>query len=240
MAGHSKWSTIKHKKAKTDAQRGKQFSKFGREITMAARLGGDDLTQNPRLRLAVQKAKQANMPNDNIQRAIQKGVGGQDGASLEELIFEAYGPHGVAILIHAVTDNRNRTVSSLKAILARSGGNMASKGAVSYLFEKKGLFLFSSGINEEQVIDLATLNGAQDLDVKEDNSIEVVTEWSEFETLKRVFDEHALGYDTAEVTMMASTSVAVAAEDADAVIALLEKIDDDDDVQEVHANFEIC
>ena len=142
MSGHSKWSTIKHKKAKTDAQRGKVFSKIAREIMMAAKLGGDDVQMNSRLRLALQKAKEANMPNDNVKRAINKGAGAGNDTELEEIQYEAYGPHGIAILIDTLTDNRNRTITSLKTILNKGGGRLAEKGAVNYIFQTKGLICF--------------------------------------------------------------------------------------------------
>ena len=155
MAGHNKWSQIKHKKAKTDAQKGKVFSKIAREIMVAAKMGGEDVSMNPRLRLALQKAKEANMPNDNVKRAIQKGVGSDDDNQLEELQFEAYGPHGIAILIDTLTDNRNRTITNLKVVLNKGGGNLADKGAVSYLFETKGLIYFEKTDQQDKIIDLA-------------------------------------------------------------------------------------
>ena len=239
MSGHSKWSTIKHKKAKTDAQKGKQFSKVAKEIVIAAKLGGGDPDQNPRLRLALQKSKQVNMPNENVKRAIQKGVGGGDDSQLEEVIYEAFAPHGVGLLIETLTDNRNRTVSNVKAILGKGGANMATPGAVSYLFEKQGLFLFNSDIDENKVMDIATECGAGDVDLKDDDSIEVLIKPSEFESLREGFDHANLVYQSAEITMIPSTVVTLSKEDAEPIISLLEKIEDDDDVQDVYANFNI-
>lgn len=239
MAGHNKWSSIKHKKAKTDAQKGKQFSKVGREIMMAAKLGGADADLNPRLRLALQKAKQVNMPNENVKRAIQKGAGGDDDSQLEEITYEAFGPNGVALLIDTLTDNRNRTVSNIKAILGKGGANMATPGAVSYLFEKKGLLLFDQGIDTDKVIDIATESGADDVDLKDDGSVEVVTNVQDYESVKQAFDSSSIEYESAEITMIPSTSVKLSEEDAEKIITLLEKIEEDDDVQDVYANFDI-
>jgi YebC/PmpR family DNA-binding regulatory protein len=239
MSGHSKWSTIKHKKAKTDAQRGKQFSKVAKEIVMAAKLGGGDPDQNPRLRLALQKAKQVNMPNDIAKRAILKGAGGGDDTQMDEVTYEAFAPHGVAILIEAMTDNRNRTVSNIKSILGKGGANMATQGAVSYLFEKQGLFLFEPGSDADKIIDLATDLGAEDVDLKDDESLEVVTGLSEFETVREGFDTAELVYQSAEITMIPSTTVMLSAEDGEKMVTLLEKIEEDDDVQDVYANFDI-
>ncbi|RAP37782.1 YebC/PmpR family DNA-binding transcriptional regulator [Candidatus Marinamargulisbacteria bacterium SCGC AAA071-K20] len=239
MSGHSKWSTIKHKKAKTDAQRGKQFSKVAKEIVMAAKLGGGDPDQNPRLRLALQKAKQVNMPNENVKRAVQKGAGGGDESALEEVTYEAFASHGVALLIEALTDNRHRTVANIKSILGKGGANMATPGAVSYLFEKKGLFLFEPEVDADKVIDQATELGAEDVDLKDDDSIEVLTGTTEFESVKDGFDSAELVYQSAEITMIPSTTIVLSEEDGEKIIALLEKIEEDDDVQDVYANFDI-
>lgn len=236
MSGHSKWSTIKHKKAKTDAQRGKIFTKIVREITTAARLGGGDQEMNPRLRLAVIKAKDANMPQDNIKRAIEKGVGNNGDDAYEDVMFEAYGPNGVAILIATLTDNRNRTVPNLRAILGKFGGSLANKGAVSYLFDQKGLFLFdATQYSEEQLMDVAIPAGADDVDYKEPE-IEVSGPLGAFETLKTAFD--AAGYKPLSVSlgMVPQTVVTLSQTDGDRIVALLEKLEEDDDVQEVFAN----
>lgn len=239
MSGHSKWSTIKHKKAKTDAQKGKIFSKVSREIMMAAKIGGDNPEMNPRLRLALQKAKEVNMPNDNVNRAIIKGAGNDSDANLEEVTYEAYGPHGVALLIDTLTDNKNRTVPNIRAILTRCNGSLATSGAVSYLFNKKGLFLFSPETDEETIIKLGLENGADDIDTKSDGSIEVITATNHFEAVKTAFDIQNIQYETAEITMIPSTFVLLSESESKTVISLIEKLEEDDDVQEIHANLDI-
>ena len=239
MAGHNKWSSIKHKKAKTDAQRGKLFSKIAREIMMAAKLGGEDPEMNPRLRLALQKAKEANMPNDNVNRAVQKGIGGGDDTQLEELQFEAYGPHGIAILIDTLTDNRNRTVSNLKALLNKGDANMAQKGAVSYLFETKGLIYFELLDQQDKIVDLAIEAGADDVDVKENEGIEIITPLTVLEELKAIYDKEACVYETATSTKLPTTYVKISVDNFEKVEKLLEKIQEDDDVQDVYTNVEV-
>ncbi len=236
MSGHSKWSTIKHKKAKTDAQKGKIFTKIVREITSAARHGGGDADGNPRLRLAIEKAKEVNMPADNIKRAVQKGAGGEDGQEFEEIAFEAYGPFGVAILIETLTDNRNRTVPNIRSILGKYNGNLASKGAVSYLFEKNGLIIFEPGVSEEAVMDIATSSGAEDVESKEDGSIEVIVKPEAYETLRKAFDDAKLSPISASVTMIAKTFAKLDSEQAQTIMNLIEKLEDDDDIQAVHSN----
>ena len=239
MAGHNKWSQIKHKKAKTDAQKGKVFSKIAREIMVAAKMGGEDVSMNPRLRLALQKAKEANMPNDNVKRAIQKGVGSDDDNQLEELQFEAYGPHGIAILIDTLTDNRNRTITNLKVILNKGGGNLADKGAVSYLFETKGLIYFEKTDQQDKIIDLAIEEGADDIDAKPAGEIEIITPIDQLESLKTCYDNQGFEYETATLTKIPATFVTITAEQFENVAALLEKIEDDDDVQDVYSNLEL-
>jgi YebC/PmpR family DNA-binding regulatory protein len=236
MSGHNKWSTIKHKKAKTDAQKGKIFSKISKEIIMATKLGGADAEMNPRLRVALQKAKEANMPNDNIKRALEKGSGSADDSNLEELQFEAYGPAGVAILIDTLTDNRNRTVSNLKAVLNKCGATMAQKGAVGYLFSKKGLILFADYENEDTIIDIAIENGAEDVQVTNEKMIEIITPISELEKLKKLYDEKTLMYETASLTKLPSTFVSLDEAQKESFVKLYEKLEDDDDVQEVYSN----
>jgi len=239
MSGHSKWSTIKHKKAKTDQQRGKVFSKLVREIMIAAKSGDPDPDNNARLRLAVQKAKEANMPNDNIKRAIQKVAAGGEGANLEEITYEAYALYGVALLIEVVTDNKNRTLPNIKNILAKAGGSLATKGAVSYLFEKKGLIVFESGASEDLIMEIATEAGAEDIDINEDGSIEVKTESADFEQIKKVFDEKDLKYAEASLEMIAQNEISLDAEKARKIFNLIEKLEDDDDVQEVFGNYDV-
>lgn len=238
MSGHSKWSTIKHKKAKTDAQKGKIFTKIVREITSASRSGGPLPDANPRLRLAIEKAKEVNMPADNIKRAIQKGAGGEDDQQFEEVSFEAYGPFGVAILIETLTDNRNRTVPNIRSILTKFGGNLAAKGAVSYLFEKRGLIIFEPGSSEETIMDAAITAGAEDVATKEDGSIEVITDPTQYEAVKKAFDEAKLEAATASVTMIPQTIATLTAEQSKTIEALIEKLEDDDDIQAVYSNGE--
>jgi len=238
MAGHNKWSSIKHKKAKTDAQRGKLFSKVARELTQATRIGGSDPNMNPRLRLAIQKSKEANMPNDNVQRAIQKGAGNSDDDNFEELQFEAYGPAGVGLLIDVLTDNRNRSVANVKMILNKSGASMAKKGAVSYQFALKGLFLFESGQQQDSIMDIAIENEAEDVLVRDDSSTEVLCEPRQFESLKQAFDDNTLSYATATVTKLPSSYVNVDSKTAEQILSIIDKLEDDDDVQEVYSNFE--
>ena len=193
MAGHNKWSQIKHIKAKTDAQKEGVF-KMARELTTAARTGGGDPDLNARLRLAIQKAKDANMPNDNITRAIEKGVGGGDGQQMEEILYEAYGPDGVAFLIDVLTDNKNRTVANLRALLTRANGSLANKGADSYQFDKKGMIVCSSGSNPDQVMELALDAGADDVVVEPDNSISVLTAPSSYESVRSMIESASVGF----------------------------------------------
>tara|TARA_B100000427_G_scaffold324141_1_gene328782 strand:+ start:20779 stop:21504 length:726 start_codon:yes stop_codon:yes gene_type:complete len=239
MAGHNKWSQIKHKKAKTDAQKGKVFSKIAREIVVAAKMGGEDVSMNPRLRLALQKAKEANMPNDNVKRAIQKGVGSDDDNQLEELQFEAYGPHGIAILIDTLTDNKNRTITNLKVILNKGGGNLADKGAVSYLFETKGLIYFEKTEDENTIIDLAIEEGADDIDTKPEGDIEIITPIDQLESLKECYDKQGFKYETATLAKIPSTLVSITKDQFEKIEDLLEKLEEDDDVQDVYSNIEI-
>ncbi len=238
MSGHSKWSTIKHKKAKTDAQKGKSFSKVSREIIMAAKLGGPDPDANSRLRMVLVKARELNMPNENIKRAIQKGAGNGDDSQLEELVYEAYGPNGVAILIHALTDNRNRTAANLKMILSKGGGSMANQGAVSYLFNQKGIFIFSQGTDLDTVMTLSLEFDVDDIDTKDDGSIEVIVNPDHFEPLHAAFLAQKISPETQTITMLPSTYVQISGEQSDKMLQLIDKLDDDDDVQDVFSNFE--
>jgi len=238
MAGHNKWSSIKHKKAKTDAQKGKAFSKAGREITMAVKLGGSDPDMNPRLRLALQGAKEVNMPNENIKRAIQKGEGSGDGEQLEEATFEAYANDGVGLLINTLSDNRNRTVSNVKTILSKNGASLATKGAVSYQFNQKGFLYFNAECSEDEILEVGMEHGAEDIDVKDDGSIEVLTEPTDLEPVRKAFEEKGIDYETARLMMIPSTTISLNEEKVSKIVSLIEKLEDDDDVQEVFANFE--
>jgi YebC/PmpR family DNA-binding regulatory protein len=238
MSGHSKWATIKHKKAKTDAARGKVFTKIIREITTAAKIGGGDIGGNPRLRLAVDKAKEANMPNDNIKRAIEKGVGG-GAASMEELSYEGYGPGGVALMIDIMTDNRNRAASEIRSILEKGGGTLGAAGCVSYLFKRKGSIVFDkAGIDEEALTMAAIDAGAEDI-LPEETVFEVVTTPENFEKVRDALKAKGFNPSSAEVTMVPDTTVKVTGESAQKVLKLVDALEESDDVQAVHANFDI-
>lgn len=238
MSGHSKWATIKHAKAKTDAQRGKVFTKIIKEITTAAKIGGGDPNGNPRLRLAIDKAKAANMPNDNIKRAIEKGTGG-GGAVMEELTYEGYGPGGVALMVEVMTDNRNRAASEIRSILEKHGGNLGASGSVSYLFKKKGsIVLAKTGVDEEKLMEAALEAGAEDV-ISEESEIEVVTTPEKFIKVRDDLKAKKFELASAEVTMIPETTVKLTGEAAQKMMNLMEKIEDQDDVQAVHANFDI-
>jgi len=237
MAGHSKWSQIKRKKAKTDAQKGKEFTKLVREITVSTRQGGGaDPQLNNRLRLAIQKAKLSNMPSENIKRAIQKGVAGDEDSRFDEVIFEAYGPSGVGILILCLTNNRNRTIPNLRVILNKNGGNMANQGSVSYQFDKKGYLVFEPGIPLEKVIDIAAECKIDDFEEKEDHSIELVMSVSELEFTKETFERNGLIFADSGVSMVPSNVLPVSEETYEKILNLIEKLEEDEDVQEVYTN----
>lgn len=240
MAGHNKWSSIKHKKAKTDAQKGKAFSKVSREIVMAVKCGGDKEDMNPRLRLALQKARDVNMPNDNIKRAIQKGSGNDDDTNLEENTYEAYGPNGVAILIQTLTDNKNRTIANIKTIINKGGGNMATPGAVSYMFESKGLILLPSSQDEDALMTIVLDTGADHIDRLEDGTIEILMPPSSFESTRHALEKDGVSYDTAVVTMIPTIEATVDQATYDAIQSLIDKLEDDEDVQEVFTNMIIA
>jgi YebC/PmpR family DNA-binding regulatory protein len=239
MSGHSKWATIKHKKAKTDAARGKVFTKIIKEMTTAAKIGGGDPAGNPRLRLAIDKAKEANMPNDNIKRAIEKGVGG-GGAAMEELLYEGYGPAGVAVLIEVMTDNRNRTAGEIRSIFEKSGGNMGASGSVAYLFKKQGSLVFEKGkISEEDLTMTAIDAGAEDI-LSENDTIEVITAPENFEKVRDTLKNKGFVPTSAEVAMIPSTTVKLTGEAAQKMLKLMQTLEDHDDVQNVYANFDIA
>ncbi len=239
MSGHSKWSTIKRKKGALDAKRGKIFTKLIRELQTAARIGGGDPETNPRLRLVVDKAKQANMPKDNIQRAIDKGVGGGEGESFDEVVYEGYGPGGAAIFIETLTDNKNRTVADVRHVLSKNGGNLGASGSVAYLFEKRGLLSFDrESIDGDALMEAALEAGADDI-VESDDAIDVVTTPSDFEAVKAAIVEAGFEPQGAEVTMEASTKVALSGKDAEQMLRLADALEDLDDVQNFYANFDI-
>ena len=236
MAGHSKWANIKHRKAAQDAKRGKLWTKLIREITVAARLGGGEVDDNPRLRAAMDKALGANIPKDTIEKAISRGAGGQDGNNVEELVYEGYGPGGVAILVEAMTDNRNRTVAEVRHTFNKYGGNLGTDGSVAYLFTKKGIIGFAPGVDEEQLMELALDAGAEDIDSEKDGSISVITAPEQFSAVVDALNGAGLEVDHADVSMVPSTISACDHETAEQVIRLLEALEDLDDVQEVHSN----
>lgn len=239
MAGHSKWANIKHRKGLQDKKRGKVFTKIIREITIAAKIGGGDLAANPRLRLVVEKAKTADMPGDTIKRAIARGAGGEDADNLEEIVYEGYGPNGVAVMVECLTDNRNRTVAEVRHAFSKSGGNLGMSGSVGYLFNKKGLILMPAGTDADRVMEIATESGADDIILQDDGSIEVYTDPAEFEAVQSALSEAGLTIDSAEVTMIATTEVNLQGEDAESMLKLLDTLEDLDDVQNVHSNAEI-
>ncbi len=239
MSGHSKWSTIKRKKGLIDAKRGKIFTKIIREITIAAKLGGGDPEGNPRLRMAITNAKGANMPQDNIKRAISKGTGDADGVSYEEFTYEAYGPGGVAILIPVLTDNRNRTGSEIRHLLTKSGGSLAEPNAVSWNFEKKGLFLIpAEGLEEDRLMEVALDAGAEDLELAGDY-YEVRSGPEAFEDVRAAFEKNQIPVESSEIAMLPKTTVKVEGKAAGQMLRLMEAIEDNDDVQNVWANFDI-
>ncbi|MFA4905387.1 MAG: YebC/PmpR family DNA-binding transcriptional regulator [Candidatus Margulisiibacteriota bacterium] len=238
MSGHSKWATIKHAKAKTDAARGKTFTKIIREITTAAKIGGADAGGNPRLRLAIEKAKEANMPNDNIKRAVEKGTGG-GGTVLEEITYEGYGPGGVALIIEVMTDNKNRALGEVRNILERHGGNLGASGSVAWIFKKKGSITFNmSGVDEEKLTMAAIDAGAEDV-LSEESVYEVVTTPENFIKVRDALKAQGLNPLNAEVTMVPANTVKLEGEDAQKVLKLVNLLEELDDVQSVHANFDI-
>ena len=238
MAGHSKWANIKHRKGAQDAKRGKIFTKIIKELTVAARIGGGDPESNSRLRTAVDKAKQANMPKDNIDRAIKKGTGDLDGVNYEEGIFEGYGPGGVALIVEFLTDNRTRTVADVRHIFTKYGGNLGVSGSVSFLFERKGLISFNTDHDFEKIFEVALEAGAED--VKDEGDIyEVVTESSSFLDVRDAMTQAGLKYETAEVTMIPSTQTVLEGKQAETMLKMMDSLEDNDDVQNVYANFDI-
>jgi YebC/PmpR family DNA-binding regulatory protein len=239
MSGHSKWATIRRKKGAIDAKRGKIFTKLIREIATAARLGGGSIDANPRLRLAVEKARAVNMPKDNIQRAIQKGSGGGEGASFEEVAYEGYGPGGVAVLVEALTDNRARTVGEVRHCFTRYGGNLGAPGCVSHLFEKKGNVVFEGASDSDALMEAALEAGADDV-VEDEGVFTVVTRPQELDGVKTALERAGYPPARAEITMEPATLVPLSGEAAESMVKLAEALEDLDDVQNVHANFDIA
>ncbi len=240
MSGHSKWSTIKRKKGANDAKRGKIFTKLIKEITIAARMGGGDPDGNPRLRSAIIAAKSENMPKDNIDRAIKKGTGDLDGAVYEEILYEGYGPGGVAVLVETMTDNKNRTVADVRHFFAKSGGNLGESGCVGWMFDKKGsIMVDKEGIDEEELMDLALEAGAEDV-LEEDSTFQILTEPDDFNEVVENLEKNGVKSVEAGISMIPQNTVEVEAEKtARSLLKLLENLEDNDDVQKVHANFDI-
>jgi YebC/PmpR family DNA-binding regulatory protein len=239
MSGHSKWHSIKHKKAARDAKRGKVFTKLIKEITIAARLGGGDINVNPRLRTAVTTARAQSMPNDNIERAIKKGTGELGGAQIEEVIYEGYGPGGVAIMVDVFTDNRNRTVAELRFIFSRHGGNLGETNCVAWMFHKRGLITVDKGAaDEDRLIEVALEAGADDVQSDSD-TFSVITSPENFAAVRDAIEHADIAVANAEVTRIPENSVAVSGHAASQVLKLIEELEDHDDVQGVSANFDI-
>ncbi|HOX14899.1 MAG TPA: YebC/PmpR family DNA-binding transcriptional regulator [Smithellaceae bacterium] len=240
MSGHSKWSTIKRKKGAIDAKRGKIFTKIIKEITLAARLGGGDIEGNSRLRQAVMAAKEENMPKDNIDRAIKKGTGGGDGAaSYEEITYEGYGPGGAAVIVDVMTDNKNRTVAEIRHIFSKHGGNLGENGCVSWIFSKKGSIVIDKKlIGEDELMELALEAGAEDVRA-EGSEFEVITEPAAFEAVKKAIDAKGIKHLEASIGKIPSNTVKLEAGKAESMLKLMEKLEDNDDVQNVYSNFDI-
>jgi YebC/PmpR family DNA-binding regulatory protein len=239
MSGHSKWSTIKHKKGAADARRGKIFTKLIKEITIAARMGGGDQAGNPRLRSAILAAKAENMPKDNIERAIKKGTGELPGVSYEETSYEGYGPGGVAVLVEILTDNRKRTVADIRHIFSKNAGNLGESGCVAWMFEKRGMAVFDkSKADEEKLMNTALEAGAADVRETE-KEFEVISEPGDFEAVKKKLEDAGLQPLYAEVTMVPQSTIRLTGKEAQQMVRLMESLEDSDDVQHVYANFDI-
>ncbi|MBI3592693.1 MAG: YebC/PmpR family DNA-binding transcriptional regulator [Nitrospirae bacterium] len=241
MSGHSKWSQIKHKKASTDAKRGKIFTKIVKEISVAARAGGGDPGGNPRLRTAIEKAKEVNMPSDNIKKVIMKGTGELPGTTYEESLYEGYGPGGAALLIEVLTDNKNRTVSEIRHILSKNGGNLGEAGCVAWMFEKKGYILVEKlGTDEDTLMSLVLDAGAEDMknDPKEEN-YEIITSPENLNTVKEAVMKGGIPVSLAEITMLPKSYVPLEGSASEQMIRLIDALEDNDDVQNVYSNFDI-
>jgi YebC/PmpR family DNA-binding regulatory protein len=239
MSGHSKWSSIKHKKAATDAKRGKIFSKLIKEITVAARMGGGDPEANPRLRTAIQAAKSENMPKENIERAVKKGTGELEGVNYEESVYEGYGPGGAAVLIESLTDNKNRTVADIRHIFSKAGGNMGESGCVAWMFDKKGyIAVENKAVAEEALMEAALDAGAEDIR-EDDSNFEIITAPEDFEAVKTAIDGASIPYLVAEVTMLPQSTTFLKGKEAEQMVKLMEALEDCDDVQKVYTNADI-
>jgi len=240
MSGHSKWSTIKHKKGAADAKRGKIFTRILKEMTVAARLGGGDPIGNPRLRAAVAEAKAANMPKDNIERAIKRGTGELEGATYEELTYEGYGPGGVAIIVEVLTDNTNRTTPEIRHMFEKHGGNLGTPGSVKFQFEKKGYFAVEkSAVGEDKLMEIALEAGADDLQAEDSDAFEIYTSPENFEAVRQALESNKIPTMEAKLGMIPANYVSVDAASAKSIMRLLEMLDDHDDTQNVWSNFDI-
>lgn len=241
MAGHSKWANIKRHKAKVDAKRGKLYTKLIRELTVAAKLGGGDPNSNPRLRAALDKAQEANMTKDVIERAIKRGAGGMEGESVEEIRYEGYGPGGIAVMVDCMTNNRNRTVGEVRHAFTKSGGNLGTDGSVAYLFKKQGQLTFSPDVDEERLIEHALELGVEDVITNDDKSVEVITSPEDFAMVKETLAKLGFKPEEADVTMRADVNVAITDQDtAEKVMNLIDVLEDLDDVQVVYSNADIA
>ena len=240
MSGHSKWHNIRIKKMKMDQLRGKLFSKLSREITVAARLGGIDPEVNPRLRLAISKAKEAGMPSENIERLLKKASGADEEVHYEEVIYEGYGPAGVALMMEVLTDNKNRAAQEIRAILSRNGGTLAEAGSCSWLFERKGILLIPKGeVDEDTVLSVAIEAGAEDVKTDDPDNYEVITAPEDLEEVKGAFEKEGIKIASADLTLLPKTTVRVEGKEAMAVLRLMELLEEQEDVQRVYANFDI-
>ena len=238
MSGHSKWSTIKRKKGAADAKRGVIFTRLSKDITLAAREGGGSIDMNPALRLAVKKAKSANMPSANIERAIKKGTGELPGVRYEDFEYEGYGPHSVAILIEVMTDNKNRTFPEIKSIMSKNGGNLGESGCVNWMFEKKGIFTLQiHNIEEDKLMELLENSDVEDI-IFDDNLFEIIVSSNDFKSISTIFENNQVEYD-GEISLVPQNFIQLNLDEANQVIKLLEIIENHDDVQKVHTNFQI-
>jgi YebC/PmpR family DNA-binding regulatory protein len=239
MAGHSKWANIQHRKGAQDKKRGKLFTKLIREITVAAKMGGGDQDSNPRLRMAIDKAKGQSMPKDNIERAVKRGSGDLDGADYTELRYEGYGPGGTAVMVDCLTDNKNRTVAEIRHAFTKFGGNLGADGSVSYLFANVGQLMYAPGADEDTLMEAAIDAGAEDVVVEDDGSIEVLTDPTDFESVRDAMAAAGHAPENAQLTMRASTNATLEAKEATSMVKMLELLEDLDDVQEVYSNADI-
>ena len=239
MAGHSKWANIKHRKERQDAKKGKIFTKIIRELTVAARQGGGVPADNPRLRLAVDKALTANMTRDTIDRAIARGAGANEGDNVEELTYEGYAPSGVALIVEAMTDNRNRTAAEVRHAFSKCGGNLGTDGSVAYMFERKGQISFAPGVDEDALMEAALEAGADDVVANDDGSVDVFTSFSDFIAVNEALTEAGFKSEAAEISMIPSTTTPLDLDTAQKVLKLIDMLEDLDDVQNVYSNAEI-